>query len=134
MLTSPSSHRVTLEDLYNGKTSKLQLSKSVVCSACGGTGGRSGRAPEPCRSCQGRGIKIHIRQIGPGMVQQKQTMCSDCHGEGEVMNERDRCRACQGQKTTSEVKILEVRGLPDVGRGVTRKFVKLSRMLVLKSS
>ncbi|XP_043225194.1 dnaJ homolog subfamily A member 2-like isoform X2 [Amphibalanus amphitrite] len=100
--------KVTLEDLYNGKTSKLQLSKSVVCAACGGTGGRSGKAPEPCRGCHGRGIKLHTRQIGPGMVQHKQVMCSDCHGEGELMNERDRCRACHGQKTTSEVKILEV--------------------------
>ncbi|XP_037077676.1 dnaJ homolog subfamily A member 2-like [Pollicipes pollicipes] len=100
--------KVTLEDLYNGKTSKLQLSKSVVCASCGGTGGRMGTAPAPCRGCQGRGIKIHIRQIGPGMVQQKQTMCPDCHGEGELMSERDRCRTCAGQKTTSEVKILEV--------------------------
>ena len=109
VLTPPSNRRVTLEDLYNGKTSKLQLSKSVVCSVCGGSGGRAGKAPEPCRSCQGRGIKVHIRQIGPGMVQQKQTVCPDCRGEGELMSERDRCRACQGQKTTSEVKILEVR-------------------------
>lgn len=28
--------RVTLEDLYNGKTSKLQLSKNVLCASCNG--------------------------------------------------------------------------------------------------
>lgn len=28
--------RVSLEDLYNGKTSKLQLSKTVICSKCNG--------------------------------------------------------------------------------------------------
>jgi hypothetical protein len=28
--------RVTLEDLYNGKTSKLQLSKNVICALCSG--------------------------------------------------------------------------------------------------
>lgn len=28
--------RVSLEDLYNGKTTKLQLSKNVLCSACSG--------------------------------------------------------------------------------------------------
>ena len=28
--------RVTLEDLYNGKTSKLQLAKQVICSKCHG--------------------------------------------------------------------------------------------------
>lgn len=28
--------RVSLEDLYNGKTTKLQLSKNVLCGACNG--------------------------------------------------------------------------------------------------
>jgi len=28
--------RVTLEDLYNGKTSKLKLSKTVICATCKG--------------------------------------------------------------------------------------------------
>lgn len=28
--------RVSLEDLYNGKTTKLQLSKNVLCSTCNG--------------------------------------------------------------------------------------------------
>lgn len=29
-------YRVTLEDLYNGKTTKLQLSKNVICTTCKG--------------------------------------------------------------------------------------------------
>lgn len=33
-IVSPS--RVSLEDLYNGKTTKLQLSKNVLCSTCNG--------------------------------------------------------------------------------------------------
>jgi len=28
--------RVSLEDLYNGKTSKLQLSRNIICKACEG--------------------------------------------------------------------------------------------------
>ena len=45
-------------------------------------GGKPG-AMQPCRTCQGRGIKISIRQIGPGMVQQLQSTCPDCKGEGK---------------------------------------------------
>ena len=30
------SYRVTLEDLYNGKSTKLQLSKNVICATCRG--------------------------------------------------------------------------------------------------
>ncbi|XP_072013309.1 dnaJ homolog subfamily A member 2-like [Amphiura filiformis] len=98
---------VSLEDLYNGKTAKLQLSKNTICAPCNGHGGKPG-AMQPCRTCQGRGIKISIRQIGPGMVQQLQSTCPDCKGEGERINERDRCKRCHGQKTVKESKILEV--------------------------
>ncbi|XP_071784979.1 dnaJ homolog subfamily A member 2-like [Asterias amurensis] len=98
---------VSLEDLYNGKTSKLQLSKNVICGSCKGHGGKQG-AMQPCHSCHGRGIKVTIRQIGPGMVQQMQSTCTDCRGEGERINDRDRCKKCNGAKVNKETKILEV--------------------------
>lgn len=100
--------KVSLEDLYNGKTSKLQLSKTVICKKCKGAGGRQGAGASHCGACQGRGIKVTLRQIGPGMMQQSQSVCPDCRGEGEVISEKDRCRECQGKKVTQESKILEV--------------------------
>ncbi|KAJ6665947.1 hypothetical protein lerEdw1_000850 [Lerista edwardsae] len=99
--------KVSLEDLYNGKTTKLQLSKNVLCSSCNGQGGKSG-AVQKCTACRGRGVRIMIRQLAPGMVQQMQSVCSDCNGEGEVINEKDRCKKCEGKKVIKEVKILEV--------------------------
>ena len=35
-----------------------------------------------CKTCNGRGVKVTLRQMGPGMVQQMQSICPDCHGEG----------------------------------------------------
>ncbi|CAN2389374.1 ATPase activator activity [Pristimantis euphronides] len=99
--------KVSLEDLYNGKTTKLQLSKNVLCSSCSGQGGKTG-AVQKCTACRGRGVRIMIRQLAPGMVQQMQSVCSDCNGEGEVINEKDRCKKCEGKKVIKEVKILEV--------------------------
>lgn len=99
--------RVSLEDLYNGKTSKLQLSKTVICTKCNGVGGKSG-AMMRCKTCSGRGVKVTLRQLGPGMVQQMQSVCPDCHGEGEMINDRDKCKTCKGKKVNSESKILEV--------------------------
>lgn len=46
-------------------------------------GGKPG-AMQKCRTCNGRGLKITMRQLGPGMVQQMQSVCPDCHGEGRV--------------------------------------------------
>ncbi|XP_045135729.1 dnaJ homolog subfamily A member 2-like [Portunus trituberculatus] len=99
--------KVSLEDLYNGKVSKLQLSKNTICTACGGEGGPPG-ALHPCQTCNGRGIKVTITQLGPGMVQQMQSRCPSCDGEGEVINERDRCQACLGRKVVQQTKLLEV--------------------------
>lgn len=34
--------------------------------------------------------------------------CSDCQGEGEIINEKDRCATCKGKKVCNATKILEV--------------------------
>ena len=52
--------------------------KSLLQSRLGGKQG----AMSKCRTCQGRGVKITMRQLGPGMVQQMQSICPECHGEG----------------------------------------------------
>ncbi|XP_064641723.1 dnaJ homolog subfamily A member 2-like [Lineus longissimus] len=99
--------RVSLEDLYNGKTSKLQLRKTVICKKCQGNGGKQG-AKKTCGSCNGRGVTVRMRQLAPGMVQQMQSVCQQCHGEGETISEKDRCKECKGAKVVQETKILEV--------------------------
>ncbi len=45
-------------------------------------GGKSG-AVQKCTACRGRGMRIMIRQLAPGMVQQMQSVCTDCNGEGK---------------------------------------------------
>lgn len=99
--------QVSLEDIYNGTTRKLALQKNVICDKCEGFGGKKG-AVQQCSTCNGRGIQVHIQQIGPGMIQQMQTTCRDCGGEGERINAKDRCKNCQGRKVIRERKILEV--------------------------
>uniref|UniRef100_A0A3P8R0I5 DnaJ heat shock protein family (Hsp40) member A2b n=1 Tax=Astatotilapia calliptera TaxID=8154 RepID=A0A3P8R0I5_ASTCA len=68
-------------------------------------GGKAG-AVQKCVACRGRGMRIMIRQLAPGMVQQMQSVCTDCNGE--VINEKDRCRKCEGHKVCKETKVLEV--------------------------
>ncbi|OMP00706.1 hypothetical protein COLO4_12443 [Corchorus olitorius] len=99
--------KVSLEDLYNGTTKKLSLSRNALCSKCKGKGSKSG-ASSKCYSCQGTGIKVTTRQIGLGMLQQMQHVCPECRGSGEVISDRDRCPQCKGNKVTQEKKVLEV--------------------------
>lgn len=62
--------KVTLEDMYNGKTSKLQLSKNVICASCTGKGTKAGVEPETCKNCDGSGVEVTLRPLGHGMMQQ----------------------------------------------------------------
>ncbi|KAF9962102.1 Type I HSP40 co-chaperone [Modicella reniformis] len=88
--------KVSLEDLYKGKTTKLALQKNVICEQCNGKGGKEGA-------------------MGP-MMQQIQQPCGDCRGEGEVINPKDKCKSCNARKVTQVRKVLEVhidRGMKD---------------------
>lgn len=99
--------KVTLEDLYNGKTAKLQLSKSVICSGCKGKGSKSGHVDQ-CHTCRGSGFKMNYRQFGLGWSQQTQSRCPDCQGNGEYIKQKDRCTMCSGKKVCNESKIIDV--------------------------
>jgi len=107
-------HKVTLEEIYNGKVSKLALQKSVICLECDGLGGKAG-AVKTCTGCNGVGMKTMMRQMGP-MIQRFQTVCPDCQGEGEIIREKDKCRKCNGKKTAIIRKVLYVhvdKGVPN---------------------
>ena len=54
---------VSLEDLYNGKTVKLNITRKVIDGQ-----------PVTCSECDGRGMRVQIRQLTPGMIQQMQSM------------------------------------------------------------
>ena len=64
---------VSLKDLYVGKTIRLSVTRNKIL---GDT--------ITCVECSGRGSKVEIRQIGPGMIQQSHTTCRKCRGAGEI--------------------------------------------------
>lgn len=106
---------VTLEEVYKGRTAKLALNKQILCKACEGRGGKKG-AVKKCTSCNGQGVKFVTRQMGP-MVQRFQTECEVCHGAGDIIDPKDRCKVCQGKKVANERKILEVHVDPGMKDG-----------------
>ena len=96
----------TLEELYKGKTTKLALNKTILCTNCKGLGGAEGKVHK-CTDCHGSGMRFVTRQMGP-MIQRFQTVCDKCQGTGDICNPKDRCTHCKGKKTQSERKILQV--------------------------
>jgi len=107
---------VSLEDLYKGRTTKLAVTRNVICPKCDGTGSKSGKGPVQCETCHGTGVRVIRRQSGM-FIQQMQTMCPDCNGRGQTSDPKDRCEACMGKRVISERKVIEVNIEPGMRDG-----------------
>lgn len=86
--------KVTLEQLYNGATKKMAITRKVIDKK---------RGVQECRDCGGRGMKVEVVRMGP-MIQQMQSQCNSCGGQGKSFS------------TKSEREVLEVhiqKGAPD---------------------
>eukprot|EP01095_Lingulamoeba_sp_RSL-Kostka_P009971 TRINITY_DN349_c2_g1_i3.p1 TRINITY_DN349_c2_g1~~TRINITY_DN349_c2_g1_i3.p1 ORF type:complete len:421 (-),score=192.96 TRINITY_DN349_c2_g1_i3:46-1308(-) len=99
---------VKLKEMYNGTIKKLQINKRVICKTCEGVGSKDKTANTTCSGCNGKKIKVVRRVIGPGMIQQMQSVCPDCEGKGTVIPKKDRCPKCKGKQTIPEAKKIEV--------------------------
>jgi DnaJ family protein A protein 2 len=89
---------VTLEDLYNGRKATIPREKTILCPGCKGTGAKAGSAGGSCQPCRGQGVRVVVRQVGPGMVQQMQVPCDACGGQGMKIAEKDKCKECNMQR------------------------------------
>jgi len=99
---------VSLEDLYTGKIKKMRITRNVICKSCNGSGSKVKGASTTCPTCEGRGVKVTVQQLGPSMYTQQQRTCTQCQGQGEVIRPQDRCQTCKGEKVVETKKIVEV--------------------------
>jgi DnaJ-class molecular chaperone len=103
--------RVTLTDLYNGKIKKLAINRKVLCPDCNGTASTKPNAGKAsCDPCNGQGVQVQLRRLGPGFVQQVQVECKQCSGTGSFVERKHRCQSCgmdglNKKKQTIEVNI-----------------------------
>jgi len=94
--------KVTLEQLYNGTSKKMAITRQVIDKKKG---------VQECRECDGRGVKVEVIRMGP-MIQQMQSACGSCNGTGKSF------------QTKQEREVLEVhiqKGSPDNHKVVFRE-------------
>jgi DnaJ-class molecular chaperone len=70
--------KVSLQDLYNGKTLKFSLNRTVLNP-------EKKHLIKTCSNCNGSGIEVVVQRLGP-IVQQMQGQCSACNGKGKSMS------------------------------------------------
>ena len=82
---------VTLEEICKGVRKNIQVSRSVLFDTI-----KKEVMKEPkniynkCKHCNGSGVIMKVRQIGIGMIQQMQTTCNFCKGQGVFLQNRYR--------------------------------------------
>jgi len=105
--------------MFTGCVKKLRLTRSVCCSSCDGKGGSN---IVNCGPCQGRGVRVVVQRLGPGMISQSQQTCSACRGEGKTIQPGQECKGCNGAKIIKEKKQLDVTVSPGARPGQTVVF------------
>jgi DnaJ family protein A protein 2 len=114
--------KVPLSVLYEGGKRNIKIQKNVICETCEGKGSKSKKS-YVCNICNGSGIRVYVRQFGPGMITKQQAPCDACSGSGEVIPDRDTCKNCNGRKVIPTNKSIPVdieKGLVDGKKIVLR--------------
>lgn len=96
---------VTLEQLYKGDSITIDWDRQIICTHCEGDGAESSKHISLCSQCEGRGSVIRVQQVMPGFLQQVQTTCDACHGEGKVIKRK--CHLCKGNRIIEKASKLE---------------------------
>merc|ERR1712166_15692 len=85
---------VTLEDLYNGKTRKMSVTRQVIDKSV---------EVKQCQECDGQGVVIQMIRVGP-MIQQTQAACGSCGGKGVT---------CKKKRVKEVLEVHIQKGSPD---------------------
>jgi len=101
---------IDFEDVATGKEIELRIPRLEICSACEGSGARSGTRPQICPTCQGLGQVNQTRGFF-----RLSTTCPRCGGQGKVIN--DPCPECQGRGRVEQEKVVSLRIPPGVDTG-----------------
>jgi molecular chaperone DnaJ len=92
--------QLTFEEAVFGVEREISIRRAEACTDCRGTGSASGKQPETCQQCGGRG-QVRSQQ---GFFSVART-CPVCSGTGTII--RTPCTTCRGDsRITREHKIL----------------------------
>lgn len=100
---------VTLDQIVKEQKVSFTYDQRLLCKKCNGEGTKGGDPSlnKTCEKCQGKGMCVQIRHMGP-MIQQSMMPCTDCGGKGKRISEK--CEECNGgmyftQKTKDTIKL-----------------------------
>lgn len=109
--------RIELNDLYNGTTKTLRVSKMTCCNKCQGKGGANESSVITCDKCDGKGQVVKVKHMGPSFIQQFVEKCNKCHGKGKYIKAGEECVKCGGRKFSNTEKHIKLEIKPGSKNG-----------------
>ncbi len=107
--------RLTLQEMADGVTKKLKISKMIACDKCGGSGAKTSTSFATCHTCNGSGYVMRVENSFFGRIQ-TQGVCPTCNGTGKVITEK--CDKCSGNGAIRGEEVVEVKIPAGVGEGM----------------
>ncbi|HWQ80911.1 MAG TPA: molecular chaperone DnaJ [Ignavibacteria bacterium] len=106
--------KLSYEEIADGVEKTVKIKKQKSCSACGGTGAKSGSGYVTCSVCNGQG---EIKQVSRSIFGQfvNVSECHNCNGEGKII--RDKCPNCGGEGRERSEETVNVKVPPGVSEG-----------------
>jgi molecular chaperone DnaJ len=104
---------VTLNEVYNGSTKRIEYEIMDQCHQCKGCGAQDPSDIIKCIKCGGEGITM--QQLGPFITRQK---CPSCFGNGTLIRNNKHCTNCKGEKQLRYKKAIKV----EIPKGIPNKF------------
>jgi molecular chaperone DnaJ len=102
---------ITLDEVYNGVTKKIEYDVTSLCTNCDGRGAVDPADIIKCLTCKGRGV--FAQQMGPMIFQ---STCPACGGQCSTIRTNKACNGCKGNKYATykkSIKIDLMPGMPD---------------------
>lgn len=88
--------KLKFQEIFNGCEKSIEIPIDDMCGECMGTGSKS-KKKKTCTECNGKGIRMMVRQLRPGMISQQSVPCSSCEQKGWVPE--GTCSSCNGKCT-----------------------------------
>ncbi|MFC1848822.1 molecular chaperone DnaJ [candidate division CSSED10-310 bacterium] len=85
-----------------GLEKEIQVDRHETCEECNGSRTRTGKSPETCSLCHGRGQVVHSQGFFT-----VSTTCSQCKGEGTIIT--DPCKKCRGVGRVVKTRKLQIK-------------------------
>lgn len=108
--------QISLENAFHGVSKTLRVTSKKRCGVCKGVGCVSAQDKNSCSDCNGRGMRVQMRQMGPFTMQQSHVACQKCKSRGFVIAKGKECKTCKGNRLIdmqNNIQVAVPKGVPN---------------------